>query len=58
MVIERVTRQRDAQGGVCHECEQVFNITTSPYWHWSKSAGMHQGGTGHKVELYRISKEQ
>ena len=54
MTIERVTRQSDAQGGYCESCDQVFNITTCPYWHWSKSVAMHRSGTGHTVELYAI----
>lgn len=54
MVIEKVRRQSDAQGAHCDQCQQVFNITTSPYWHWSKSAAMHRDGTGHKIDMYRI----
>ena len=54
MTIERVTRQQDAQGAHCIDCDAVYNITTSPYWHWSKSMHMHRDGSGHKVEMYRI----
>lgn len=54
MTIQRVTRQRDAQGAYCETCDVAFNITTCPYWHWSKSMHMHRDGTGHRVELYAI----
>lgn len=54
MTLTKITRQRDAHGAYCGQCDQAFNITTSPYWHWSKSAAMHRDGTGHKVELYRM----
>lgn len=45
---------KEAHGAHCATCDQDFNITTCPFWHWSKSAHMHGGGTGHKVEMYRI----
>ena len=52
--VERVTRLSDAHGAVCETCAAMFNVTTCPYWHWSKSVYMHRKGTGHKVTLYRI----
>lgn len=58
MTVERVKRQKDAQGAACTDCPAVFNISTSPYWHWSKSLHMHFEGTGHKLVLYRISNVQ
>ena len=57
MTLERVKRQRDAHGARCLECESIFMVDTSPYWHWSKSAAMHRGGTGHRVELFRLVDE-
>ena len=54
MTVEKVTTQRDAQGGHCATCDAYYNISTVPYWHWSKSVVMHRSGTGHKVTLYRI----
>lgn len=45
---------KEAHGAYCTTCDQVFNISTSPYWSWIKSVAMHRGGTGHTVELYRI----
>lgn len=54
MTVEKVKTQRDAHGAMCQDCDAVFNISTEPYWHWSKSVWMHKGGTGHKVDLYRI----
>jgi len=54
MTVESVSRQSDAQGAHCGTCDQVFNITTCPYWHWSKSKAMHESGTGHRVTMYRI----
>jgi hypothetical protein len=50
---ETVKRQRDAHGAACEDCAAVFNVTTCPYWHWSKSVWMHRQ-SGHRVSLYRI----
>lgn len=41
-----VKRVRDAQFAYCPTCDDVLE---SPYWHFTKSASMHQRGTGHKV---------
>lgn len=49
------TTQRDAHGAYCATCDQVFDVSTSPYWHWSKSMAMHRSGTGHKVTMYRCT---
>jgi hypothetical protein len=49
-----VRTQREAHGAHCATCDTYFNISTSPYWHWSKSVWMHRSGTGHKVTLYAI----
>lgn len=54
MQTEKVQRQKDARGAICRDCGIVFNISTCPYWHWSKSMNMHADGTGHKLDLYRI----
>jgi hypothetical protein len=51
-----VTRQSEAHGAHCAVCGVVFNVSTNPYWHWSKSAAMHRSGTGHVVTLYRIDR--
>jgi hypothetical protein len=55
MTVETVKRQSEAHGGHCTECAVVFNVSTCPYWHWSKSVAMHRSGTGHHVTLYRIA---
>lgn len=49
------TRQSEAHGGYCATCDQDFNVTTCPFWHWVKSVWMHRQGTGHKVTLYRFA---
>jgi hypothetical protein len=49
-----VRTQQEAHGAHCATCDTYFNISTSPYWHWSKSVWMHRSGTGHKVTLYAI----
>lgn len=54
MRVEKVRRQKDAQGAMCEDCPAVFNISTSPYWHWSKSLHMHRQGSGHSLVLYRM----
>lgn len=54
MTVETTTRQSEAHGAHCATCDQDFNVTTSPFWHWSKSVAMHRSGTGHKVTLYRL----
>jgi hypothetical protein len=53
-IIQATTRQRDAHGAECNDCGTFFNVSTSPYWHWAKSAAMHRLGTGHRITLYRI----
>jgi hypothetical protein len=45
---------KEAHGAYCATCNQVFNISTEPYWHWTKSVWMHRSGTGHKVEMYKL----
>lgn len=47
---------KEAHGAICTECSMVFNITTCPYWHWTKSVWMHRTGCGHKVSYYRIAR--
>ena len=51
----KVTAIRDAIGAHCATCDQTFDVTTCPYWHWSKSVWMHKQGTGHKVTMYRFA---
>lgn len=53
MMVEKVKRQRDAHGAMCRDCDAVFNVSTVPYWHWSKSVWLHQQ-SGHRLDLYRI----
>lgn len=48
------TKQSEAHGAYCATCDQTFNVSTSPFWSWTKSVAMHRNGTGHKVDLYRI----
>lgn len=54
MTIKTVKTQKEAHGAECQDCGTIFNISTEPYWHWSKSVWMHRSGTGHKVTLYQI----
>jgi len=56
MTTQTVSRQSEAHGAYCATCSQDFNVSTCPYWHWSKSAALHRGGTGHKVTMYRIAR--
>lgn len=44
---------REAHGAYCDTCDQVFNVSTCPFWHWSKSKAMHESGTGHKVDMFK-----
>lgn len=50
---EYVSRVKDADGALCLDCGQRFDITTSPYWPWRNSQHMHERGTGHKTKMYR-----
>lgn len=52
----KVKRQKDALGAACQDCPAIFNITTCPYWHWSKSLWMHKQ-SGHKLVLYTLVAE-
>lgn len=36
-------------GAFCATCQQVFDDSTCPFWHWTKAQTMHERGTGHKV---------
>jgi hypothetical protein len=45
---------KEAHGAYCATCDQVFNVATCPYWHWSKSKAMHEYGTGHKVQMFKV----
>lgn len=54
MTVETVKTQGQAHGAHCATCEQVFDITSCPFWHWSKSMWMHRQGTGHKVTMFRL----
>ena len=52
--VVEVKNAKDAHGGFCEVCEQFFDVSTNPYWHWTKSVWMHRQGTGHAVALYRF----
>lgn len=52
--IETVKRVRDADGAICLECSQVFDIASSQYWPRRTAQLLHKSGTGHKTELFRI----
>lgn len=54
MNVQKVRTVKAAHGGHCLDCGADFNVTTCPYWHWSKSVAMHRSGSGHRVALYRI----
>jgi Fe2+ or Zn2+ uptake regulation protein len=54
MTVETTKRTSEAHGAYCATCDQTFDVTTCPFWHWSKSVWMHRSGTGHKVTLYAI----
>lgn len=56
MTTTKCTKVSEAHGAYCATCDHVFDVSTVPYWHWSKSAAMHRDGTGHKVEMYRFER--
>lgn len=45
---------KEAHGAYCAICNQVFDISSCPFWHWSKSVWMHRSGTGHKVDMFKL----
>lgn len=54
MTVQTVKTQKEAHGGHCATCEMIFDISSCPFWHWSKSVAMHRSSTGHKVELFQV----
>jgi hypothetical protein len=42
-------KKSEAQACYCEECDAWF---LSPYWSVTKSAALHERGTGHKVKFY------
>ena len=54
ITIERCKRVRDAHGAICRDCGQVFELANCQFWHWRKSQAMHESGTGHRMDLFRI----
>lgn len=48
------SRMAEAHGAFCATCQQIFDVTSCPFWHWSKSVAMHREATGHKVEMYKV----
>ncbi len=43
----------DAQFAMCQTCGP---LPTNQLWSVSKTRGLHQGGTGHKVDLARVKR--
>lgn len=56
--VEIVRRVKDADGVACRECETWFDQFTNQTvtWGWRTSQWMHERGTGHRMELYRVVK--
>lgn len=54
--VELVKRVRDADGAACKDCESWFDRYSNLNlpWTWKRSKWMHERGTGHRMELYRI----
>jgi hypothetical protein len=54
--VEIVKRVKDADGAACRECETWFDRNTDANlpWSWRNSKWMHERGTGHRMELYRV----
>lgn len=50
-----VKRKRDAIGAICRDCGAVFDVTSCPYWHWSKSMAMHSQ-SGHVVRYFALER--
>lgn len=57
MTQEKVKLVRDADGAYCLTCNIYFDeVTNNPVpWSWRKSQWMHQQGTGHTMQLYRLA---
>jgi len=49
---QQVKSWKQAQFGYCFRCEEWF---TPLYWSLSKTAGLHLGGTGHKLVGLRLA---
>lgn len=54
MTLVPVKRLRDAHYAYCPTCEFVIH---SPYWGPSKSKGLHESGTRHKVVYVKVEQE-
>ena len=50
----RTRKVSEAHGAVCRDCSAVFEVANSQYWSWRKSQGMHEAGTGHRMDMFRI----
>jgi hypothetical protein len=57
VVAYRVTRVREADGASCPTCGQVFGVAWREGmvpWTWRQSQAMHERGTGHKMQLFKL----
>lgn len=52
--IVKVRRVKDAIGAYCLDCQRVIADNCQTCWHWRKSQGLHERGTGHKTIMYRL----
>ena len=51
--VEPTKRVSDADGAFCQDCGTVFDVSGAP-WHWRKSQAMHERGTGHTTQMFRL----
>ena len=53
----RVNRVKDADGAVCRDCGETFGRfwDLNMPWSWRKSQWLHQRGTGHKMDLFKVT---
>ena len=52
-----VKRVRDADGASCPACGTVFGVYWREGmvpWGWRQSQHMHEQGTGHKMQLFKV----
>ena len=56
ITLQVVRKVSEAIGAKCRDCDAVFEAGNCQYWHWSKSKWMHENGSGHKLDMYRIAR--
>lgn len=50
----RTRKVAEAHGAICRDCSATFEVATNQYWGWRKSQAMHESGTGHRMDMFRI----